>query len=243
MSTATAVSIATRDGVADADLMLPAGDGTSPGVLFLMDGLGVRPALRAMAARLAGHGYAVLLPNLYYRSGPYAPFDAATALSDPGERERLFALFGSIDGNVVMRDAQAYLTFLAQHPRLERGPVHCVGYCMGGGLALLAAGTFPERIVAAASIHGANLATDRESSPHRLASRMRARVYVAVAERDPWLVPDETQNLRAALEAAGVEHRIEVYEGVEHGFAVNDLPVYDAAAAETHWQRVLELFR
>jgi carboxymethylenebutenolidase len=113
---------------------------------------------------------------------------------------------------------------------------------MGGGFALTAAGTYPELVAAAASIHGANVATERPESPHHLAQRIKGRVYAAVAEIDPWLTPGETDRLRSALELAHVDHKVEVYAGVQHGFAVDDLPVYDRAAAERHWRGIGDFF-
>jgi len=235
-------AVATPDGRAGAQLLLPSGTGPWAGVLFYMDGLGIRPGLVGMAHRLAEEGYAVLLPDLYYRCGDYAPFDPGTALSDPAERRRLDTLFRSIDGHAVMRDTGACLDFLAGRPDVRRGPVGCVGYCMGGGHALLAAARYPERVGAAASFHAANLANDSEQSPHRFADCIRGEIYVGVAEKDPWLAEGETERLRAALEEARVRNTIEIYAGTQHGFAVPDLPVFDPAAAATHWQRLLALF-
>jgi carboxymethylenebutenolidase len=137
----------------------------------------------------------------------------------------------------------AFLDFLSHDARAKGTKVGCVGYCMGGPLALTAAGTFPDRIAAAASIHGANVANDRPDSPHLLAPKMRAKVYVGVAEIDPWLQPGETDRLNSALKAAGTNYVLEVYPGVQHGFAANGTPMYNRDAAEKHWERIVGLFR
>jgi len=142
----------------------------------------------------------------------------------------------------VMRDTAAFLNFLGPQPFVAGEKVGCVGYCMGGGFALSAAGTFPERVAAAASFHGGRLATDHTDSPHLLAEKMRAEVYVGVAGIDPHFPDDERQRLEDALDAAGVRSVVEVYSGAHHGFAVPGLPVYDREASERHWQRLLELF-
>ena len=101
----------------------------------------------------------------------------------------------------------------------------------------------PQRIAAAASFHGANLATDRPDSPHLLADKMRAKVYVGVAQTDPFLFPGETERLKSALEEAKVKYTMELYPGVVHGFAVPGVPMYDREASERHWQRLLALYR
>jgi len=208
-----------------------------------MDGIGIRPALCDMAERLASNGYHVLLPNLYYRSGPVEPFDAASAFKEGPERDRLMPLFRSLNNKLVMEDTASFLEFLDRQPSVTGKKIGCVGYCMGGAFALSAAGTFPGRIAAAASLHGARLATDQPDSPHLLASKMRAHIYVGIAGIDPHFTTEETQRLELALQSAGVDHSVEVYTGARHGFAINDTPVYDRSASERHWQRILALFK
>jgi carboxymethylenebutenolidase len=116
------------------------------------------------------------------------------------------------------------------------------GYCLGGGLSLSAAGNFPDRVIAAASYHGGNLANDAPDSPHLLADRIRARVYVAGAIEDASFPEAQKQRLIDALSRAGVAHHVETYPGAQHGWVPPDSAVYDDAAAERHWQTLLGLF-
>jgi len=236
------VHIETPDGVAPCRFYLPEGAAAHPALIWFMDGMGIRPSLLATAQRLAGEGYAVLVPDLYYRGGDYPPFDHATLQDDPAEQARVMELVRTVTNAGTMRDVQAFLAFFDRHPRVRGPAIGCVGYCMGGPLALSAAGTFPERVAAAASLHGANLATDRPDSPHRLAPKMRAKVYVGVAEIDPYLYPGETPRIEAALREAGVDHVFELYAGCRHGFALVGSHGYEASAFERHWRRLLELF-
>ena len=113
---------------------------------------------------------------------------------------------------------------------------------MGGGYALLAAGSFPDRVRAAACVHGGSLATDRPDSPHRLADRMRARLYVGVAEIDHTFDRAQQARLEDALTQSGVRYTLDVYAGAKHGFAVTGHLAYDQAASERHWNQVVELF-
>jgi carboxymethylenebutenolidase len=237
-----AFDLPTDDGTCPCYAYAAPGGRPAPAAIFYMDGIGIRPDLRAMAERLASHGYFVLLPNLYYRGGKTPVFDPATMMTDPAQRDRMMELVRMVTKDRAMADTRAFLEYLSDEPKVSGNAVGCVGYCMGGGIALTAAGTFPDRIAAAASIHGAGLATDAPDSPHRLAGKIRGAVYVAVAGIDPWLAPGETERLREAFEAAGTRHRIEEYPGVHHGFAANGTPHYDRAAAERHWERVLALF-
>jgi carboxymethylenebutenolidase len=211
-------------------------------VLVFMDGLGIRPAVLEIGERLAAHGYFTLVPDLFYRSGPYAPMDPHVVFGDPEQRKILMEKFvaPATPAN-VMADTRAFLDYLAAQADVKTGGIGTTGYCMGGLMSLTAAGTFPDRIAAAASYHGGRLATDAADSPHRLAPAITARVYVAGATDDPSFPDDMKARLDDALTAAGVDHTIDTYPA-RHGWVFRDTPVYDAAASERHWQTMLALF-
>ena len=234
--TATTVGIRTQDGTVDTHFFTPDGRTPKSAILFYMDGLGLRQALFDMAARMASHGYAVLLPNLYYRAGQSEPIDPMK------DRDRMMQLVMSVTNAGTMQDTGHFLSFLDTQPGLAGAKVACVGYCMGGALSLTAVGTYTDRITAAASLHGARLATDAPDSPHLLAPKMVGEVYVGVSEIDPWLAEGETARLEGALKEADTNAVVEIYPGVQHGFAVPGLPIYDRAASEHHWDRILGLF-
>jgi carboxymethylenebutenolidase len=235
------VSIRTRDGICPAYLYPPPGDGPWPAVLVFMDGLGIRPAVLEIGERLAQHGYYALLPDLYYRSGPYAPMDPHAIFAAAELRRELAEKFMALATPAnIMSDTRAFLDFLGAQPGVRSGAVGTTGYCMGGFMSLTAAGTYPGEIAAAACYHGGRLATDAPDSPHRLAPQMKARIYVGGASDDPSFPADMKQRLEAALTEAGVDHRIETYPA-KHGWVFRDTPVYDAAACERHWQTLLAL--
>lgn len=102
-----------------------------------------------------------------------------------------------------MRDAGAYLGFLAEQDEVTAGPVGVTGYCMGGALSLRTAATYPDRVAAAASFHGGRLATDAPDSPHLLLDRLRAEVYVGHADNDSSMPPEQITRLEEALAATG----------------------------------------
>jgi carboxymethylenebutenolidase len=236
------IEIKTRDGLCPSYIYRPAGAGPWPAVLVFMDGPGIRPAMLQLGERLASHGYFVLLPDLFYRAGPYAPMDPKSLFSDPEKRKVLMEKFFPAAASAnVMADVPAFLDFLAAQPDVRPGGIGVTGYCMGGRLALIAAGTYPEQIVAAASYHGGRLANDDPDSPHRLAQKMKARIYVAAAIEDQSFPDEMKTRLEKALTDAGVDHRIETYPA-RHGWVFPDFPVYDAAASERHWQSMLALF-
>jgi carboxymethylenebutenolidase len=233
----------TADGWMDCYTFAPEGDGPWPPVILYMDAFGIRPQLAEMAQRLASNGYFVAVPNLYYRAGTYAPFDPRLVTSEGPERDRFKGMIQSITNAMVMRDTASVLAMFDGHPSARRGPVGVVGYCMGGGFALSAAGSFPDRVAAAASFHGGSLATDKPDSAHLLATRIRARVYVGVAEIDATFSPEQQQRLEKALSESGVDYTIETYKGARHGFAVTGHLVYDRDSSERHWQRLVQLLK
>jgi len=237
--TGTTVQIETADGVANAYVSRPAGNGPWPGVLFLMDGPGLRDALYTMADRLASHGYFVVLPNLYYRIGAYEPFDLRIALTGSGpEFERLMRTAGSLALEDTMRDAGAWFDFLDAQPDVLGRAHGVVGYCLGGAFAIAAACRHPQRIGMAASFHGGGFVTD-PASTEEIATKVRAPVYIGVAEIDRRHTSAISEGLEAALARAGVPHAVELYPGSTHGFTVPDIPSYDAAHSERHWERLL----
>jgi carboxymethylenebutenolidase len=214
----------------------PAGTPPWPAVLVFMDGIGIRPAILGLAERLATYGYLVLLPDLFYRSGSYAPMNAKTVFTDPEQRKVLMEKFiGLAPLPKIVADTAVFLDYLERHPEARPGGVGTTGYCMGGGASLAAAGTYPDRIKVAASFHGGQLATDAPESPHRLADQIKAKVYVAGAIEDSSFPDDMKARLNDALSAAGVDYQLETYRA-RHGWVLEDTPSYDPAAAERHWK-------
>ncbi|WNF00216.1 dienelactone hydrolase family protein [Streptomyces luomodiensis] len=241
----TDVDIPTQDGVADAYLAHPDDSGRHPAVVLYMDAFGLRPHLRTMADRLAGAGYTVLVPNVFYRHGR-APLTELPDFLDVATRpeilEKLLPIAAELTPDLTVRDAGAYLDWLASCPQATDGPVGLTGYCLGAGLALRAAGAYPDRVAAMAGFHGGSLATEAPNSPHTVVGRITAEVYFGHADQDHALPPEQIERLEKALDEAGVRHRTEVYAGARHGYTQADTSAYDAEATERHWQALLDLF-
>ena len=150
---------------------------------------------------------------------------------------------------VLLSHATSFIVLVAvAHLRGDAAPHGALlgwGIAAGvaGGLSLTAAGTYPDRVVAAGSFHGGRLATDAPDSPHLLAPKMRGEIYVGVAGDAPYLSPGETERIDMALRDGGTNYTVEVYPGAQHGFAVPDVPAYDRDASERHWEKLLDLFK
>src|ERR1700737_4768663 len=108
------VTIKTRDGMFPASVFTPADKlGLWPGVIFFMDGLGIRPVMWEMGQRLADGGYLVLLPDLYYRLGSYPLKAPAQVLADKNLMGELMKMVTSPDGDRKVSDAGAFIDFLS----------------------------------------------------------------------------------------------------------------------------------
>ncbi|MFF7014474.1 MULTISPECIES: dienelactone hydrolase family protein [Streptomyces] len=240
MSTRTQTPhIPTADGRADAFAAFPDGGGRHPGVLMYPDAFGIRPVLREMAAELAGHGYYVLVPNIFYRHGP-TPVVELPGYIGGEERSavlsRLMPLIHEHTAERSLRDADAFLRFLATRPEVAPGPVAVTGYCFGGLLATRTAAAHPDQVAALAAFH----APVGAAGPEALA-RITARAHFGHAEGD--MTPESLRELNEALDAAGFDHTSEVYPGTAHGFTMSDTDVFDPAGLQRHWDRLLPLLK
>ncbi|MDX6327405.1 MAG: carboxymethylenebutenolidase [Nocardioidaceae bacterium] len=244
MTSVTTVEVPTHDGSADALLAVPDGDGPWPGVLLFMDAFGLRPRLRDMASTLAEHGYVTLVPNVFYRAGRAPVVDVGgldTADGRTAAFDKLRPLIQGLTPELATEDAAAYLQFLEADPRVADPPFATVGYCMGAALAFRAAAVAGDRMAAVAGFHGGRLATDDPASPHLLVDRLSAEVYLAHADEDGSMPPEQQRRLADALDGAGVRYTAELYDGARHGFTMADTAMYDEAATEQHWDRLLAL--
>jgi len=235
------IAVATPDGAMPTFVTHPDEGGPHPAAIIFMDALGIREELRDMARRLASAGYYVVLPNLYYRSGvmELGPIEMAP---ESNWRKRMFDLMNSIDIEKVMSDTDALVAHIDTQNVAKKGPIGAMGYCMSGQYAISAAARFPDRVMAAASLYGVALVTDRPDSPHLAVRRAKGEIYVACAETDAYAPPEMVDALTKDFAAHKVNGEVEIYPGTHHGFAFPLRPVYDKAAAERHWARLHALF-
>lgn len=231
------LDIATRDGAMNTFITHPEEGGPHPVVLFYMDAPGKREELHDMARRLGSAGYYVILPNLYYR-------DVREFIMGPDKREEMFGYMNNLTNAKVCNDTETLFDFIEQDPAARGGATGAVGYCMSGPFAFAAAARFPERILAAASIHGVRLFTEAQDSPHLDAERIKAELYFGCAETDDWAPPELIERLDNHLAQCGSNYRIEWYPDTHHGFVFPQRDgMYHKASAERHWERLFALYQ
>lgn len=238
------IKVSTGDGEMTTFLAYPGEGGPFPVAVLYMDGVGYREQIKENARRFAGAGYYCVAPDLFYRSGEGVGFDFSR-MGDEAYRARFMSVVGSVSPDSVVADTEAVFSAIASDPAaaVSGAPKVCVGYCMGARMALHLAAALPDQVVAAAGIQPGALVTEGPDSPHRDLASVRGEVYVAFAENDQTATAENVERFRSELSAQGVEGVVERLPGTSHGFAMADLPVYDAAATERHFERTLELWR
>jgi carboxymethylenebutenolidase len=212
-----------------------------PGVVFLTDIWGIRPATIGMAKRLAEKGFAVLLPNVFHRYSRITPDGFES--DDPQEQhKRMGQLFQALTPAQMESDGNAYVDFLLAQKGVKPDKVGVVGYCFCGQMALRTAAAAPDKVAAAASFHGGFLVTDKPDSPHKQLPRVKARLYFAHAVEDASATPEQVAILEQALRDWHGAFQSETYEGARHGWTVPGRPVYNELQAERAFEKEVELF-
>lgn len=230
------LNITTPDGTMDCYICRP-NDSILPAVFLYMDVPGIREELRQMSRHIADQGYVVFLPDLYYREGRVR-FDLSKGKE---ELQRMFAMGSKLTVEMVMRDTQGLIDYCKNEENIDE-KIGCVGYCMSGQFVVAAAGTFPDDVKASASLYGTRIVTDKPDSPHLLADKIEAELYLGFAEHDPFVEEFVIPRLTETLDANRVTYQLEVHPGTEHGFCFEERPAYHPEAAEKVWDRMFDLY-
>ncbi|HAT25945.1 MAG TPA: hydrolase [Gammaproteobacteria bacterium] len=231
------VNVKTPDGLMDCFVCHPEGE-VLPAVLFYMDVPGIREELRDMCRHIAEQGYVAILPDLYYREGKVR-FDLSKGEE---ELQKMFAMGSTLTNQLMMRDTEGLVEYCKSSDFIT-DKIGCVGYCMSGQFVVAAAGSFPSDIKAAASLYGVRIVTDQPDSPHLLADKIDAELYLGFAEHDPYVEDFVIPDLTASLDANNVTYTLETHPGTEHGFCFKQRPSYDEPAANKVWDILFELYK
>ncbi|WP_330255995.1 dienelactone hydrolase family protein [Nocardia sp. NBC_00565] len=241
------IEIKTPDGVVEAYVGRPEEEGEYPGVIFYIDAIGLRPRIAEMVERIASWGYIVLAPNQLYRAGTVAELAPKADLSNMANIPEFFGfILPIIDEHTADQariDADAYIDTLLALPGVRGRKIGTTGYCWGGRLALRAAGSRPDEVVAVGMFHTGDAVTDADDSPHRVIGNVRAELFIGHADNDPFNTPESIAVMEKTLDEAGLTYTSEVFEGAMHGYTMSDsAAVYNEAAAERHFRELEALF-
>jgi len=199
--------------------------GGGPGVIVLSEWWGLVPHIVDVTDRFGDAGFTALAPDLYQGGRTTEPDAAAKQMMELDLATAARDLSGAVD-LVVER---------ASNPR-----VGVVGYCVGGGLALMLAAQRPDAVKAVAPYYG--LIPWPEAQPDW--SRIDAKIVGEYAELDEYYTPQLAGELQATLRDLGKDATLHVHEGADHAFFNDSRPeVYSAEHALEAWERTLTLFR
>jgi carboxymethylenebutenolidase len=214
------IEFASNGGKASGYLALPDG-GTGPGVIVIQEWWGLVPHITDVADRFASEGFVALAPDLYGGKKTTEPDEAGKEMMALRIPEATKDMSGAVDELL----------------RRSIGQVGVVGFCMGGGLALVLAAARPDAVAACVPFYG--LIPWPDATPDF--SKMTASVLGNYAGKDEYFTPDAVRALERQLNELGKDVEMHVYEDSDHAFFNDTRPeVYDAQAAATAWQRTIE---
>jgi carboxymethylenebutenolidase len=218
------IEFASNGGVAEGYLALPP-NGSGSGVLVIQEWWGLVPHIKDVADRFAAAGFVALAPDLYHGSQADEPDEAAKMMMQMSIEQAGKDLSGALDA-------------LAE--RSGGSALGVVGFCMGGGLAIVVGCQRPDLVKAVVPFYGAVPWPDAPIDYTRLS----APVLGHYAEKDGWATPAAAEELATALRAAGnTDVTIHVYPGTDHAFFNDTRPeVYDEAASKLAMARTVEFF-
>lgn len=243
------IDIDTGEGAMETFITQPEAGGPFPAVIVYMDIWGVREELYDIARRIATAGYCGIVPDFYYRQGRKR-FDTrgpggklmSAHLLEAAVRDEAVAVSRTLTDAMAIADTAANIGFLAGEADICTDTMGSVGYCMGGRQVLAVAGHLPN-FRAAMSLHGTNLFTEKDDSPHLSAGKMQGEFYCGFAQLDAFAPPELVAAMARAFAGAGAQYRFNVHAGADHGYALPDRDIHDKAAANRDWEIFFPMLR
>ena len=217
----TKISFPRVDGKPATGYLAKTAKANAPGVVVIQEWWGLQDQIRGICDRLALAGYEALAPDLY--AGTTVPYHDTEAAA----RERSSLNFAEATDQVV-RGAAQYLAKTGVK-------VGITGFCMGGGVAILAACRIPE-VSAAAVFYG--LPAEMDFKP----SDIKVPLEGHYANRDDHITPQKVDAFAAALKAAKRKFKFYRYEA-DHGFMNEQREVHERKSAELGWKRMLAFWK
>lgn len=216
------VEFKANGGMATGYLARPDDAGPHPGVVVIQEWWGLNANIRDIADRIAAEGYVALAPDLYH----------GNVADEPDEAQKLMMAL-SQDQAVI--DMQGAVSVLQERPEVNAESIGITGFCMGGGLALLLGMKNPA-VKAVAPFYGVPMGDLADCK------NIGGRVLAIYAGKDQFVTAEYVEQVRAALESAGVSHEIQVYPEADHGFFNDTAEAHKADDAADAWERLKTFF-
>lgn len=201
-------------------------------LVLLHEAFGVTEHIRDVARRFAAEGYLVATPHLFHR--------LSTQLFSYDDVPAAKQAIAAVSVEEVLAHAEAARSWLDANGGAPGAPVATIGFCFGGKVGFLAAASL-QGLDASVCFYGAAIAPEQNPGAlERLAKQIACPVLAIYGESDHMIPPEEVKRVRTALEAAGVQHEVKVYEAAGHGFFCDARPKsYNATAASDAWELTL----
>lgn len=202
------------------------GAGSGPGIVVIQEWWGLVPHIKELCNRFSGQGFVALAPDLYHGEATTEPDEAGKKMMALQLERAAKDLSGAVDTVAKLGNGNG---------------VGVVGFCMGGGLALVLAGQRPDAVKAVVPFYG-GIPWEGTAPDY---SHITAAVLIQCAGKDEWVTPAVAGEMVQALRDAGnLDATMEVYEEADHAFFNDTRPeVYDAEASVLAWDRTIEFFR
>ena len=209
-------------------------DGTAsprPGVVVIMHGVGLDAFSEGMASRIAAEGYVAAAPDMYHRH-PLQPGDD------------VMAVLGKLRDPTIVNDVDAAFDYLAARDDVDGGRIGITGFCMGGRITYLMAGSNP-KLKAAAPFYGGGIRKAWGDGPSalELTQNIACPVLAFFGDKDQDPSPEHRAQIEAELKKHGKTHEIVSYPEAGHGFMAQNRPqMYNAETADDAWERLVAFF-
>jgi carboxymethylenebutenolidase len=241
--------ISTPDGSMETFITHPRDGKAFPAVIFYMDIWGLREELFDVARRVATVGYYCMVPDLFYRQGrirqEFRDSNRRTisfSRLSKAQQEAVLVAHTKLSDAQVVDDTRALLDFVDQREPVRHGALGCIGYCMGGRLAIRVAGALPGRFRACACLHGSGLVTDQNDSPHLGLADAQGELYCGFAELDAFASQKTIRTIGETMRQAKAKYHFEIHSGADHGYALPDRDIHDKSAANRDWEIIFSMF-
>jgi carboxymethylenebutenolidase len=219
----------------------PRAEGQYPGIWCYSDIFQLTPPLLRTCVRLAGYGFVAAAPEIYRRiepPGTVIPFDDAGRTR--GQQDAAKTLVADFDA-----DCRAGLDWLTKHPKVARGKIGAVGYCIGGHLAFRSA--FQRDVLATVcyygtGIHDGKLGKDEDAGSLAHAEEIRGDLLMIFGTKDPHVPDAGRKTIDRALRESGARYNTLLYSA-EHAFTRDEGPRFDPEATDLAFAEMIRLFR
>jgi carboxymethylenebutenolidase len=215
---------------------MPAKGTSFPVVLVVQEIFGVHEHIKDLCRRLAKSGHMAIAPEMYARQGDVSKLE---------KFDEIRAIVSKVPDSQVMSDLDAAVAYAKGTGKGNTAKLAITGFCWGGRIVWLYA-AHSSQLKAGAAWYGRLVGSPTELTPKHpvdVAANLKAPVLGLYGAKDRGIPLDTVEKMREAIKAANGKSEIIVYPEADHGFNADYRPMYNKAAAEDAWRRMLEWFK